>query len=275
MKIALLGAGGKMGCRIADSLLRDGTNEIAAVEVSAAGRANLQERGLEAVSPEKAIPGAGAVILAVPDRLIRTIARDVVPLMDRGSMLVALDPAAPYAGALPERQDVSYFCTHPCHPPLFGAETRPEARADWFGGTARQHIVCALAQGPETDYAAGERLARIIYAPVIDSFRVTVEQMALLEPILVETFTATLISAMKEGLDTVVEMGVPREAAEAFLFGHLRIEFGIIFGFAGFPFSDGAQLAVEKAGPRIFRDDWKQIFTLESLRRSVAEIIGD
>ena len=99
--------------------------------------------------------------------------------------------------------------------------------------------------------------------------------MALLEPTLVETFTATLISAMKEGLDTVVEMGVPREAAEAFLFGHLRIEFGIIFGFAGFPFSDGAQLAVEKAGPRIFRDDWKQIFTLESLRRSVAEIVGD
>ena len=271
-KIVLLGAGGKMGCRIADNLVADGGYQLACVEVADEGRARLAERGLTAVDQQSALSGAEVVILAVPDTLIGRISAEIVPEIATGTMVIGLDPAAPYAGVMPERDDVIYFVTHPCHPPLFNDETEPAAKADWFGGVARQHIVCALHQGPEEVYALGERLARIIYAPVIDSYRVTVEQMAILEPALVETFTATMISAMKEGLDRVVEMGVPRQAAEAFLFGHIRTEIAIIFGFAGFPFSDGAKLAVERAAPRIFREDWKRIFDLDAIRQSVAEI---
>ena len=40
-------------------------------------------------------------------------------------------------------------------------------------------------QGPEEDYARGEAIARAMYAPVMRSHRVTVEQMAILEPALV------------------------------------------------------------------------------------------
>ena len=82
-----------------------------------------------------------------------------------------------------------------------------------------------------------------------------------------------MITAIKEALDLAVEMGVPEEAAREFLFGHIRIELAIIFGFAGFPFSDGAKLAIANAYDKIFRPDWKQnIMNLDALKRSVAEI---
>jgi D-apionate oxidoisomerase len=190
-------------------------------------------------------------------------------------MVVGLDPAAAYADVMPIRDDLTYFVSHPCHPPLFNDEVTPEGRTDWFGGIiAKQHIVCALHRGPEEDYEKGEKIARAMYAPVLNSYRITVEQMAILEPALVETFSATVISAIKEALDIAVnDMGVPEEAAREFLFGHIRIELAIIFGFAGFPFSDGAKLAIKNAYPKIFRDDWKQnIMDLMALKRSVAEI---
>ena len=49
-------------------------------------------------------------------------------------------------------------------------------------------------QGPEEHYARGEEIARTIWAPVMRSHRVTVEQMAMLEPGLSETVCATLLA---------------------------------------------------------------------------------
>ena len=276
-KVALMGAGGKMGCRITDNLRKHPDRyAVAYVEVSEQGVANLAARGVTPTPQSEAMADADAVILALPDRLIGRITHDIVPQLKPGAMVVGLDPAAAYAEVMPMRADLTYFVTHPCHPPLFNEETSPEARADWFGGVAaRHHIVSALHQGPEADWAKGDMLARAIYAPVMNNYRVTVEQMAILEPALVETFAATCITAIKEAYDEAVKMGVPAEAAWAFLSGHARIEFAIIFGLAGFPFSDGAKLAIEKAYDKIFKPDWKeQIMNLDALKKSVAEITG-
>ena len=162
------------------------------------------------------------------------IAGEVVPLMKPGAMLIGLDPAAPHAGVLPIREDLTYFFAHPCHPPVFNDETDPEARRDYFGGIkAKQNIVCALMQGPEADYARGEAIARAMYAPVMRSHRVTVEQMAILEPALVETTAATCITIIKEAMDEAIRRGVPAEAARDFLLGHINIELAIVFGEAG------------------------------------------
>ena len=157
---------------------------------------------------------------------------------------------------------------------MFNDEVTEEARTDWFGGVkAKHHVVSALHRGPEEDWEKGDMITKDMYAPVLNNYRITVEQMAILEPALVETFAATCISAIKEAYDEAVKMGVPAEAAWEFLSGHARIEFAIIFGFSGFPFSDGAKLAIAQAYDKIFKPDWKeQIMNLDALKRSVKEI---
>lgn len=275
LKIALMGAGGKMGCRITDNLMRmPDKYQMFYVEVSEAGITNLAQRGLKPTPQAEALAQADAVILALPDRLIGKITHEIIPLLNPGTMIIGLDPAAAYAEVMPIRQDLTYFVSHPCHPPLFNDEVTEEARTDWFGGVkARHHIVSALHHGPEADYARGDQIARDMYAPVMNNYRITVEQMAILEPALAETFTATLITAIKQAYDKAVEMGVPPEAAWEFLSGHVRIEFAIIFGISGFPFSDGAKLAVEKAYDKIFQPDWMdRIMDIDALKHSVAEI---
>jgi len=271
--IALLGAGGKMGCRITDNLKDHDAYRMLYVEISEAGQQRLKERGLGATPAEEALPGADAVILAVPDNRMGPIAEEVVPRLKAGAMLIGLDPAAPHAGVLPIRPDLSYFFSHPCHPPLFQVETDPDAQRDFFGGVkAKQNIVCALMQGPEEDYQRGEAIARAMYAPVMASHRITVEQMALLEPALAETTAATCVTVLKEALDETIARGVPADAARDFLLGHIRIELAIVFGEAGNPFSEGALKAIEQAKPLLFRPDWKRVFEPENVLASVRAI---
>jgi hypothetical protein len=264
-----------MGQRITNNLMKlNDRYDVSYVEVSESGIANLASRGLTPTPQSEALRDADAVILALPDRLIGRIMREIVEDLKAGAMVVSLDPAAAYAEVIPLREDLTYFVTHPCHPPLFNDELSDEARSDWFGGvTAKHHIVSALHRGPEEDWPKGEQLARDIYAPVMNNYRLSVEQMAILEPALVETFTATCICAIKEAYDIAVQMGVPAEAAWEFLSGHARIEFAIIFGVSGFPFSDGAKLAIRNAYEKIFKPDWKEsIMSLNAIKRSVAEI---
>jgi hypothetical protein len=271
--IALLGAGGKMGSRIGDNLMH-GPDTMLCVEVSSAGLANLATRGLTATSQAEAIAQASVVVLAVPDALIGAIARSFIADLRPGALVIVLDPAAAYADELPARADIAYFAVHPCHPPIFGEETDPAAQRDYFGGIhARQNIVCALVQGEETDYDRGVAIARRMFAPVMQAYRVTIEQMAMLEPALSETMAATCIVVMREALDEAVRRGVPAEAAEAFLLGHINIELAIVFGKVGSPFSDGALRAIARAKREILQPDWKKVFEPAALRQSVEDIV--
>lgn len=274
-KIALLGAGGKMGVRLSTNLTKS-DYRVAHVEVSEEGRKRLKEvTGLDCVDQKTALADADIVVLAVPDRLIGKIAHQIIDDVPAGAALIVLDAAAPYAGEMPTRDDVTYFVTHPCHPPIFGFETDPEAQRDHFGGVAaKQGIVCALIQGPEAHYALCEDVARTIYAPVARSHRCTLENIAVLEPALSETVGATLCLAMRDALEEAVKRGVPREAAMDFMLGHIQIELAIAFGiFKEGKFSDGALHAIEKAKPQIFKDGWlQQIFDLQAVMASVKDI---
>jgi hypothetical protein len=271
--IALLGAGGKMGCRLTDNLKDHPAYGMRYVEVGQAGIENLRARGLSATARDEALAEADVVILALPDRLLGRIAGEIVPKLNRGAMVMLLDPAAAYAGELPDRGDISYFVTHPCHPPVFNDETG-DARRDFFGGVlARQAIVCALMQGPEEDYAKGEAIATAMYAPVTRAHRVTVEQMALLEPAMAETVTACCITIIREAMDEAIRRGVPAEAARDFMLGHVNIPLAIVFGEVSSPFSDGAKLIIEHGKKRLFRPDWKQVFEPESVKEQVKAIV--
>jgi len=272
-QITIMGAGGKMGYRLARNLKGSGY-AMRYVEVSEAGRARLAELGLEASPQDRALGGADVVILAVPDRLIGRVSHEISPKLRAGAMLIALDPAAPFAGELPKRPDLTYFVSHPCHPPIVNDEVDPVAKRDFFGGlAARQNIVCALMQGPESDYTLGETIAREMYAPVMRSHRVSVEQMAILEPALSETVAATCVTALREAVDEAVRRGVPREAAFDFLFGHLNVELAIVFGLLpGAVFSDAAQKAIINARARIFQPDWLKVFERDAIEASIREI---
>lgn len=275
MKICLIGAGGKMGCRITRNVKDMPGYEMRYVENSPEGIARLRDIGVETSPLAESVRDADVVVLAIPDRLVGRLGREIVPLVPAGSMVISLDPAAACAGVLPERGDIAYFVSHPCHPPLFNDETDPRARTDWFGGQAlaKQDIVCALHQGTDAEYARGAELAKAMFAPVVRAHRVTVEQMAMLEPALVETFTSTLVASMKEAMEHAIAQGVPRAAAESFIMGHLRIQFAVIFGYADFPFSDGAYLAMSKARDAIFRPDWlENVMDRDNILRSVREI---
>lgn len=271
--IALMGAGGKMGLRITRNLKDNPDYTTLYVEISEAGRASLAALGVSVTPQDEALKQADVVILAVPDALIGKICTEIVPKLKSGTMVMGLDPAAGYAGVLPERKDITYFISHPCHPPIFGEETDLEAQRDWFGGVkAKQNIVCSLHQGPEEDYAKGEAIARTIFAPVMRAHRLTTEQMAILEPALVETLNLTCLIVTREAMEEVIRMGVPEQAVRDFLFGHIRTTVAIVFDFAGAPVSDGAKLAVSQAKEQIFQPDWKKILQIENIKKSVQQI---
>ena len=271
--ITLMGAGGKMGCRIADNL-RKTTYTVRHVEVGERGKAALAQRGITPAPAEEALDGTDVVILALPDNRIGQITRTLESHLRPGVMLIALDIAAPLAGDLPQRSDLVYFVTHPCHPSVFGGETEPAAQRDFFGGVhARQNIVCSLVQGPEEKYALGEAIARAIYAPVLSSHRCTAEQMAILEPVLSETVLGTCLTIVREAMDEAVKLGVPEAAARDFLLGHLKVELGIVFQlFEGATFSDGALKAIDEAKRSLFRPDWKKVFEPEAIAESIRQI---
>jgi len=271
LKIALVGAGGKMGCRLTDNL-KNSEYEMSYIEVSEVGIARLAERGINVSDSKLAVYGADIVILAVPDIFIGKVATEMLTLFKPGAIVVTLDPAAAVGGHLPARADISYFVSHPTHPSVFNWEEDKKAHYDYFGGiTARQAIVCSLMQGPEDHYEVGEKLAKAMYAPVTRAHRVTVEQMALLEPGLAETFLGAVMFTMREAMEEVVKMGVPRDAVFDFFMGHINIDLALCFDqIPGGVFSDACYKAIKIGQPLIFRDDWKKVLDPEHVKYQIS-----
>jgi hypothetical protein len=273
--IAIFGAAGAMGSRLSRQLRDDQDYRLLFVEAGEPARAKLAERGDAPTLPDAAAHEADVVVLAVPDSILIRVAASVVPEMKSGALLICLDPAAPYSGRLPLRDDISYFVTHPAHPPVFGDETDPAARRDFFGsGQAKQAIVSALMKGPEEHFALGEAISKKVFGPILRSHRVTVEQMAMLEPALSETVAATCLTVIREAMDEAIRRGVPAAAARDFLLGHINIELAILFEECQWQFSAGCKLAIEEAKREIFRPDWKKVFDPAHLRASVDRITG-
>ena len=272
-KVAILGAGGKMGYRCSANL-RGSPYDVAHIEVSEAGRARLKELGLTAQDADAVLPHADIVLLTIPDSLIGKVTNSFVDKFKKGAILVALDAAAPFAGELPDREDLTIFVAHPCHPSIFNDETTLEAKRDYFGGlAAKQAIVCALLRGPEEHYALAEDVAKRMYAPVLRSHRATVDQMAILEPVLSETITATCLTIIREATDEAIRRGVAKEAAFDFVLGHMNVEAAILFDqLPGVRMSDAANRAVERAKKEIFVSDWKKVFERDAITESIRAI---
>ncbi|HOF20862.1 MAG TPA: phosphogluconate dehydrogenase C-terminal domain-containing protein [Bacteroidales bacterium] len=270
LKITLTGAGGKMGLRLTRNLMRS-KYKISYLEVNSVGIHKLKEMGITVCRQEQCLPEADIVILAVPDTSLERLSEEIIPVMKTGSMIILLDPAAALAGKLYYREDISYFIAHPAHPSVFNWEPERDAMNDHFGGVAaKQSIVCTLVRGSEKDFKRGEELARVFYAPVERSHRLSLEQMGLLKPALVTTLASACMFTIRQGLDEVIDKGVPAEAARDFLLGHLRMQMAVLFDeLPGAVFSDSTNKALQIGLEEIISEDWRDIFDSENIREQI------
>lgn len=273
LTVAVWGAAGNMGTRAVHRLRERPEYRLLCVEPIEAGAEKLRARGDSPTDPDEAAARADVVLLAIADKFIEPVAAGLVPKLRPGALLMMLDPAAAYADLVPDRPDVAVFVTHPTHPPVFNDETDPEARTDYFGaGKAKQSIVSALVRGTEEHYATGEAISRAYFSPILRSHRVTLEQLAILEPAMSETCSATFIVAMREAMEEAIARGVPRQAAHDFLMGHINVQLAIVFEQIDWRMSEGAYHVIDQAMKRIFRPDWKGVFDRDELKASVRGI---
>jgi hypothetical protein len=88
-----------------------------------------------------------------------------------------------------------------------------------------------------------------------------------------ETCGIALVRALREVMEEAIRRGVPRAAAEDFMFGHIKVELGIAFSRAPFPFSDGAQLISDYGSTQLLKDDWRALFEPQSVLQQTQMIV--
>lgn len=265
LKIAVVGAGGKMGMRVSDNLQRS-SHDVRYVENSPAGQQRTTEAGRVVTEAGTAVADADVVILAVPDIALGRVSDQLVPQLFPGTVVLTLDPAAAYANLLHQRADLEYAVAHPCHPSVFLQRKTEAELNDTFGGiAAAQDVVAALESGDTTKQAVAETVIRQMYAPVLDVHWVTVKQLAYLEPTLVEVVACMIGDFLNDALqETIHTVGVPEPAARAMLMGHVQV--ALANGLRGDnPFSDACLVAMDYGRHKIIKEDWKSIFNDDEL----------
>lgn len=273
LSIAVIGAGGKMGQRVTNNLKRTDA-DVRYAEASAAKHDEVRALGVELSSTEDAIKDVDVVILAVPDVALGPVTAELVPQLRDGAVVLTLDPAAAYAGLLFEREGIEYVCAHPAHPSIFLERTTKEEYADTFGGIAApQDVVAAVDSENEAVKPVAEAVIRTMYGPVIEVYWVTVKQLAVLEPTLVETIACMIGELLNEALDEVVNtVGVPRDAAQALFYGHVQV--ALANGLRGDnPFSDACRIAMGLGREMIIKDDWKRVFDDAVLDETIVKML--
>jgi D-apionate oxidoisomerase len=273
LTVAVIGAGGKMGMRVSANLDASG-HTVRFSENSPTGQERVRAHGRELTDADAAVADADVVILAVPDTALGVVSSGIVPLMKPNSIVLTLDPAAAYAGLLATRDDVTMAVAHPCHPSVFLERTEKAQYADTFGGEAApQNVVAAIETDDAAAKARAENVIRVIYGPVIDVHWVTVKQLAILEPTLVETVACMVGTLLKEALyETVHTAGVPEAAASAILFGHIQIALTNALRGSN-PFSEACEIAIQYGKDTIIKDDWKKIFDDSELDTVLARML--
>ncbi|MET9559244.1 phosphogluconate dehydrogenase C-terminal domain-containing protein [Streptomyces tauricus] len=271
--VAVIGAAGKMGQRVSNNLVESDFRVLFS-EASPKGQELIRDLGRELTESADAVAEADVVILAVPDVVLGKVSEELVPLMKPGTVVLTLDPAAAYAGLLFNRADIHYACAHPCHPSVFLERTTKEEWQDTFGGIAApQEVVAAYEGGDEAKQELADSVIRVMYAPVVDVHWVTVKQLAVLEPTLVETIACMVGALLTEALhETVHTVGVPEKAARAMLLGHTQVALANTLKGSN-PFSDACLIAMDYGRESIVRDDWKKVFEDDELDKVITRML--
>jgi hypothetical protein len=222
------------------------------------------------MSPETMV----VTVVGAGGKMGMRISANLVPSLSPETIVLTLDPAAAYAGVLATRSDVYLAVAHPCHPSIFLERKTDAEWADTFGGVAApQDVVAALESGDEKTRARAESIIRTIYGPVLNVHWVTVKQLAVLEPTLVETVTCMISGLLNEALsETVNSLGVPEPAARAILLGHAQVALTNSLRGSN-PFSEACLIAMDYGRRTVIKDDWKKIFDDAELDDLIARML--
>src|SRR5258705_12923564 len=106
--LTLIGAGGKMGCRITNNI-KHSDWQVHYLETNPAGMQRLKDLGVTCSDAVAALPAADVAIFAVPDVAMEVVTREMVPMLKPGALVVLLDPAAPLDSKVAHRNDLGYF----------------------------------------------------------------------------------------------------------------------------------------------------------------------
>jgi hypothetical protein len=274
--VTVMGAGGKMGTRTSNNIAKHKDEyELLCVEASEKAAESVKERGLTLVSAEEGLSRAQIVVFAVPDSLIKKLSAMYVPMIKPGTGFLILDPAAAVAKELSLRDDCTFGVAHPCHPSFFKNQDTYEARMDRFGGMGgHQDCVMSKICGDDAVFAEMKKVAKDMYA-ADEAYVMTSEQIAFLEPTLVELLGATCLYAMAETVDEAVRRGISRDAAVSFLTGHI---YNLTANFLGYipgnpPVSDACKVAIGLGNKLVLRDDWKKIWDDDVLHKVIATML--
>ena len=171
------------------------------------------------------------------------------------------------------REDLHYTVIHPCHPALFKDQPTLEGYNDHFGGlSGLQDIVSTHWKGAREKYKLACGIVREMFAPVDQVFEITIEQMAFLEPSIVEVCGLSLVSVLKELVDEMDKRDIPKDAAMSFLLGHIKIELAILL-LGSNPASDAAMIAMDYGKDKLIKEDWKKVLTDESLHEVLTKML--
>lgn len=275
--VSVIGAGGKMGTRTSNNLAKKPEQfELLMAESSEAGIQSVTERGFEITPIEEALAKSDVVVFAVPDTLIGKLSAVYVPMLKSGTGFIILDPAAAVAKELMLRDDCTFGVAHPCHPSYFLDQDSYEARQDRFGGCGgKQDIVMSKIQGDDERFSQCVEVAKQMYEPVEHAYIMSSEEIAFLEPTLVELLGATCLYAMAETVEEAVRRGIPKEAAVSFLTGHI---YNLSANFLGYipgnpPVSDACKVAISLGNRLVMREDWKKIWDDDVLDKVIATML--
>ncbi|CAB1058985.1 hypothetical protein D1BOALGB6SA_3743 [Olavius sp. associated proteobacterium Delta 1] len=198
-----------MGLRIGANLAKL-PNQIFYIENAATGIQRLEEIGMKVSDPAAVMGQVDVLILAVPDILINKISTEVVPDMQSDATVILLDPAAAYMNQVCIRDDLHYTVIHPCHPALFKDQPTLAGYNDHFGGiSGLQDIVSTHWKGARQKYELACGIVKEMFAPVDKVFEITIEQMAFLEPSVVEVCGLSLVSVFKELVEEMDKRVIP------------------------------------------------------------------
>ena len=259
-RIALIGAGGKMGMRVSNNLAKT-AHSVAYVENSPAGAQRTIDAGRALTDAAAAVADADIVVFAVPDLALASVTADLVPKMKSGAIALTLDPQPRTRVCSPIVTMSSARSRTRAIPSIFLQRQTPEEWADRSAASPprRTRSPRSVGRPCQAGDRRGDRAGDL--RTIVDVHSVTIS-IAQLEPTLVGPSRA-VGALLNERCPSHQHHGIPRRQRSVLCTGHARSPSPMDCAATTAGFSTHCLIAIDYRQrehhqgqlPKIFRDD--------------------